>query len=223
MVDIIQKVKDHGHLVDALVLSNTRHLQKTFRVTARVIRTSPWGPHAKNRSKPVLSPASQIPLPMTPQSAALGPAVQATVPSTPYSASFGSSYSNGYDRANTFASSDSYGSSRAGTMTATSAFSRENDDSLSSASSFSNDDYPSNLRVQNNRGNLPYTTNGSRNGTMTDGVYPPQTIISPATPSNPNNSFSRSYYSKPSGGGSTNGNGIYGGVTSNMYGSKPNP
>ena len=51
----------------------------------------------------VQSPAVHMPLPMTPQSAALGPAVQATVPSTPQSATFNGMFSgNVFERADAF-------------------------------------------------------------------------------------------------------------------------
>ena len=53
-----------------------------------------------NGAYTVQSPAVQMPLPMTPQSAALGPAVQATVPSTPQSASFNGIFTgNVFERA----------------------------------------------------------------------------------------------------------------------------
>ncbi len=80
----------------------------------------PQGNNGINGSYTVQSPASQVPLPMTPQSAALGPAVQATVPSTPQSATYNGMFSgNVFERADTLLSinSSSVISSRAGTMT----------------------------------------------------------------------------------------------------------
>ena len=101
-----------------------RPLQKAVKETGQLIQTSPWaflaGRQASNGisngSYIIQSPASQIPLPMTPQSAALGPAVQATVPSTPQSASFSAMFNgNVFERADTYLSVGS----RAGTMTST--------------------------------------------------------------------------------------------------------
>lgn len=98
-----------------------RPLQKAIKETGTMITASPWGFLANrqvnggsNGSYTTQSPASQVPLPMTPQSAALGPAVQATVPSTPQSVSFGAMFNgNVYERADTYLSNGS----RAGTMT----------------------------------------------------------------------------------------------------------
>lgn len=75
-----------------------------------------------NGAYAIQSPAVHMPLPMTPQSAALGPAVQATVPSTPQSATFNGMFSgNVFERADAFLQTNgsSVGSSRAGTMTST--------------------------------------------------------------------------------------------------------
>ena len=75
-----------------------------------------------NGAYAIQSPTVHMPLPMTPQSAALGPAVQATVPSTPQSATFNGMFSgNVFERADAFlqTNSSSAVSSRAGTMTST--------------------------------------------------------------------------------------------------------
>lgn len=99
-----------------------RPLQKAIKETGSMITNSPWGflatrqqaHHTSNGSYTTQSPASQVLLPMTPQSAALGPAVQATVPSTPHSAAFGAMFNgNVFERADTYLSNGS----RAGTMT----------------------------------------------------------------------------------------------------------
>jgi hypothetical protein len=128
---------------DVIIL--LRPLQKAIKETSQLIQTSPWSfmaalPQANNGingSYVVQSPASQVPLPMTPQSAALGPAVQATVPSTPQSATYNGMFSgNVFERADTFLSMNgsSVVSSRAGTMTSTLG---SNDGSMTTASMLS--------------------------------------------------------------------------------------
>lgn len=112
---------------DVIIL--LRPLQKAIKETSRLIQTSPWAFLAapqtngmSNGSYTAQSPASQVPLPMTPQSAALGPAVQATVPSTPQSASYNAMFSgNIFERADALLSMNgsSVSSSRTGTMTST--------------------------------------------------------------------------------------------------------
>ena len=110
--------------IDTIVL--LRPLQRAVKECTHLISASPWAYLAKSKnntngsSYTTQSPASQVPLPMTPQSAALGPAVQATVPSTPQSASYDAMFSgNVFQRADAFLSMNggSAVSSRAGTMT----------------------------------------------------------------------------------------------------------
>jgi hypothetical protein len=116
---------------DAIAL--LRPLQKATRDTGQMIQASPWsfltGSNQPNgvsngTSYGVQSPVSQIPLPMTPASAALGPAVQATVPSTPHSASYNAMFSgNVFERADALLSmTNSNASSRAGTMSSAMGF-----------------------------------------------------------------------------------------------------
>jgi hypothetical protein len=116
---------------DAIAL--LRPLQKAIRDTGQMIQASPWslltGSNQPNgvsngTSYGVQSPVSQIPLPMTPASAALGPAVQATVPSTPHSASYNAMFSgNVFERADALLSmTNSNASSRAGTMSSAMGF-----------------------------------------------------------------------------------------------------
>ena len=102
-----------------------RPIQQSMKETTELMLTSPWGFLARQYSMgggggggdgasgPVgsrnnghhnnhLSTSSNntVPMPMTPQSAALGPAVQATVPSTPQSASFAAAFTgNVFERA----------------------------------------------------------------------------------------------------------------------------
>lgn len=110
--------------LDVIVL--LRPLQKAVKECTHLISASPWDYLTKSNttingsSYTTQSPASQVPLPMTPQSAALGPAVQATVPSTPQSASYNAMFSgNVFERAEALLSMNggSVLSSRAGTMT----------------------------------------------------------------------------------------------------------
>jgi hypothetical protein len=89
-----------------------RPIQQSMKETCDLIMTSPWSYFLRQPgSEPIMSPYSTassggapqsatttIPLPMTPQSAALGPAVQATVPSTPQSASFSLAFSGVFER-----------------------------------------------------------------------------------------------------------------------------
>lgn len=117
------------HLLPADVIVLLRPLQKEIKKCFALIQNSPWFYLAQaqgSNSMPNVSsyttksPVSQIPLPMTPQSAALGPAVQATVPSTPQSASYNAMFSgNVFERADALLSmsGSSAASSRAGTMT----------------------------------------------------------------------------------------------------------
>lgn len=108
------------------VIQILRPLQKAIKETSQLIQNSPWsflaGPQSSNglmngSSYNLRSPASQVPLPMTPQSAALGPAVQATVPSTPqgYNQMFSGNF---FERADAYIATNgsSVASSRTGTM-----------------------------------------------------------------------------------------------------------
>ena len=127
--DLVVRVKEakaSTNLLPTEVILILRPLQKAIKETSQLIQNSPWsflaGPQgpsnglATGSSYIARSPASQIPLPMTPQSAALGPAVQATVPSTP-----GSAYpmfrGDVFQRADYLAMNGSVASSRTGTMT----------------------------------------------------------------------------------------------------------
>ncbi|RAL65383.1 hypothetical protein DID88_000951 [Monilinia fructigena] len=123
-LDLVVKVKEVKGVISFVpteVIVLLRPLQKAIKETGAMITNSPWG-FLANRQANVSSngsytthpSASQVPLPMTPQSAALGPAVQATVPSTPQSAAFGAMFNgNVFERADTYLSNGS----RAGTMT----------------------------------------------------------------------------------------------------------
>ncbi|KAE8453069.1 hypothetical protein EG329_012256 [Mollisiaceae sp. DMI_Dod_QoI] len=88
----VKKAKATTPLLNVQVIMLLRPLQKAIKATSQLIHESPWAflasdnKNGGNGSYITQSPASQVPLPMTPQSAALGPAVQATVPSTPNSA-----------------------------------------------------------------------------------------------------------------------------------------
>ncbi|PQE26181.1 RAM signaling pathway protein [Rutstroemia sp. NJR-2017a BBW] len=127
--DLVIKVKEAKGVTSLLptdVIYLLRPLQKAVKEAGQLMQTSPWSylagrhvsNHTSNGSYTTQSPALQIPLPMTPQSAALGPAVQATVPSTPQSASFGGMFSgNSFDRSDTMLSMGQ--STRANTMTST--------------------------------------------------------------------------------------------------------
>jgi len=126
----VKEAKSVTALLTTDVIVLLRPLQKVIKETSQHIQTSPWSfmaaPHTTNgmsngSSYTTQSPASQVPLPMTPQSAALGPAVQATVPSTPQSASYNAMFSgNVFERADALLSmNSSVASSRNGTMTST--------------------------------------------------------------------------------------------------------
>ncbi|KAB8300968.1 hypothetical protein EYC80_002892 [Monilinia laxa] len=123
-LDLVVKVKEVKGVISFVpteVIVLLRPLQKAIKETGAMITNSPWGflanrqaSSSSNGSYTTQSSASQVPLPMTPQSAALGPAVQATIPSTPQSAAFGAMFNgNVFERADTYLSHGS----RAGTMT----------------------------------------------------------------------------------------------------------
>lgn len=126
------KVKEAKNITSLLpneVIILLRPLQRALKETSQLIQTSPWAylasPQAANNANGyrLRSPASQVPLPMTPQSAALGPAVQATVPSTPQTSTYNPTFTNSmFERSDVWVPSFSGGtsstvSSRAGTMT----------------------------------------------------------------------------------------------------------
>lgn len=98
--DLVIKVKEAKAITNLLpteVIVYLRPLQKVVKETGQLIQTSPWAflaaPQSSNGSTyTTQSPASRIPLPMTPQSAALGPAVAATVPATSHTMFNGISY-----------------------------------------------------------------------------------------------------------------------------------
>jgi hypothetical protein len=126
----VKEAKSITYLLPTEVIILLRPLQKAIKECSQLIQTSPWAFLATPQSSHGLSngssyttqsSASQVALPMTPQSAALGPAVQATVPSTPQSAApYNAMFSgNVFERAETFLSMNggSVASSRAGTMT----------------------------------------------------------------------------------------------------------
>ncbi|KAM7192857.1 RAM signaling pathway domain containing protein [Naviculisporaceae sp. PSN 640] len=80
--------------------------------------------------------STPVPLPMTPQSAALGPAVQATVPSTPQSASFNAALTgNVFERADALISMGGLYVGRSGTMNSNSTTASLNSISSSTLSS----------------------------------------------------------------------------------------
>jgi hypothetical protein len=148
-------VKSVTSLVSTDVIALLRPLQKVIRETSQLIQASPWSlltgpsssqhgntPSTSNVSYILQSPASQVPMPMTPASAALGPAVQATVPSAPQSASYNTTMFQGnvFERADQLLSmgGSSAFSSRAGTMTWASLGSNgEGPGSVGSGSTFS--------------------------------------------------------------------------------------
>ncbi|KAH6674552.1 RAM signaling pathway protein-domain-containing protein [Halenospora varia] len=129
----VKEAKSATNLLPTEVIVLLRPLQRVIKDTSQSIQNSPWsflaGPQSSNgmsngSSYSTQSPASQVPLPMTPQSAALGPAVQATVPSTPQSASYNANamFSGGvFERADAYLamSGSSVASSRTGTMSST--------------------------------------------------------------------------------------------------------
>lgn len=125
--NLVAKVKEVKPLTDLLtndVIALLRPLQKAIRETGQMWHASPWSfsPNSVqghgSSTYGNQSPSSQIPLPMTPASAALGPAVQATVPSTPQSGLYNSMFSgNVFERADALLSMTSGTASRTGTLT----------------------------------------------------------------------------------------------------------
>lgn len=124
----VKEAKNVTTLLPTDVINLLRPLQKIIKDTSQLINASPWSYMAMSNPSVISngsvystqSPASQVSLPMTPQSAALGPAVQATVPSTPYSATSNAMFSgNFFERADAYLSMNggSVVSSRNGTMT----------------------------------------------------------------------------------------------------------
>lgn len=109
------------------IKARLRPIQQSMKETCDLMMSSPWAYFARQSGQDsITSPYSTqsstpLPMPMTPQSAALGPAVQATVPSTPQSASFASVFVGGvYERADTLLSMGGLGMSRSGTMNSSS-------------------------------------------------------------------------------------------------------
>lgn len=98
----VKEAKSITALLPNDVIMLLRPLQKSIKECSQLIQSSPWSFLAAPQSSSaaansngiytIQSPASQVPLPMTPASAALGPAVQATVPSTPQSATYNGAY-----------------------------------------------------------------------------------------------------------------------------------
>ena len=125
----VKEAKSVTTLLPNEVIILLRPLQRIIKDTSQLIQASPWSylatlsssnGNSNGSAYTSQSPASQIPLPMTPQSAALGPAVQATVPSTPQSATYNAMFSsNVFERADAYLSMNggSVASSRNGTMT----------------------------------------------------------------------------------------------------------
>ncbi|KAI2631856.1 putative cell morphogenesis protein Sog2 [Hypoxylon sp. NC1633] len=116
------------------IRTRLRPIQISVKETNQFIMASPWvyllrhtgsisdsSSHYSPSHYSSSSAATQISLPMTPQSAALGPAVQATVPSTPQSASFANAFNgNVFERADALISMGGLSMSRTGTMNSTS-------------------------------------------------------------------------------------------------------
>jgi hypothetical protein len=111
--ELVIKVKEAKNVTTLLpsdVVVLLRPLQKVIKETSQLIQASPWSflatmpmPSTNGAYSSLQSPASQVPLPMTPQTAALGPAVQATVPSTPQIPSYNAMFSgNVFERADAF-------------------------------------------------------------------------------------------------------------------------
>lgn len=116
----VRDIKTRADVFTPDLLNILRSLQLKLKPSGRHIQESPWvGIAVKKPYYPATVGASHVPLPMTPQSAALGPAVQATVPSTPQSAYFGGPrHRFGSERTETSTSmSGSMSNSRNGTMT----------------------------------------------------------------------------------------------------------
>ncbi|KAK3314629.1 RAM signaling pathway protein-domain-containing protein [Apodospora peruviana] len=101
-----------------------RPIHTSTKETWELMLSSPWSYYVKqgHSGGDMSSPYSTqlntpVPLPMTPQSAALGPAVQATVPSTPQSASFNAAFTgNVFERADALISMGGLYVGRSGTM-----------------------------------------------------------------------------------------------------------
>jgi len=139
-----------------------RPIHLAIKETRDSILNSPWSyflrnPNAAGTMSPLSQGDGQLPVPMTPQSAALGPAVQATVPSTPQSASFSAAFSGGvFERADALIS---YGglsmSSRSGTMSTT---------GTSSLGSGGDGTLTPNSIMSPGSGGMPIRMNGGMNG-----------------------------------------------------------
>jgi hypothetical protein len=148
------------------IRAQLRPVQLSVKETTQLIFASPWvtlfrtagqGHDGSNYYSPghyaSSSTATQPPLPVTPQSAALGPAVQATVPSTPQSASFAHAFSgNVFERADALISMGGLSMSRSGTMNSMSHGSFNSISSMSSA--------PDDRQGSADMGPGPYRRNG---------------------------------------------------------------
>ena len=125
----IKQVQKEVHLPGD-IKPRLRPIHDSIKESSNLMLSSPWGHFLRQAgmsehgvSSPYGSQSGPpMPLPMTPQSAALGPAVQATVPSTPSSASFATTFQgNVFERADTLLSmGGGLGLSRTGTMNSTS-------------------------------------------------------------------------------------------------------
>ncbi|KAK3387494.1 RAM signaling pathway protein-domain-containing protein [Podospora didyma] len=134
--NLVQKIKQLQNDIQLPLETKTRlrPVQQHMKETCQLMQSSPWHYYARQAGLDgsMMSPYSNqsstpVPLPMTPQSAALGPAVQATVPSTPQSASFAAAFNgNVFERADHLISmgglsmSSNHSMSRSGTMNSTS-------------------------------------------------------------------------------------------------------
>lgn len=110
--------KKAGYKFEPELMTQLLTLRDSLKITGHDIESSPWREMAsKKTSHPPNIITSLVPMPMTPQSAALGPAAQATVPSTPQSAYFNGPGASRYPGTSSMGGSVS--NSRSGTMTAT--------------------------------------------------------------------------------------------------------
>ncbi|KAL2024134.1 hypothetical protein VTK56DRAFT_9914 [Thermocarpiscus australiensis] len=166
--------------------SRLRPIQNSMKEVCDLMASSPWayvlrmsGPEPVAATSPYGTAQSAgttpVPLPMTPQSAALGPAVQATVPSTPQSASFASAYYGGgggsgggaFERADTFLSSVGSGGGGGGGFGMSSSSSRTGTMNSSSTASLTT---------------ASLHSMSSSVGSSHDGVVTPSSALSPGPP-----------------------------------------
>ena len=107
--EFVQKVKQFQNDIQLPMDTKIRlrPIHTSTKETWELMLSSPWSYFVRTHTagSDISSPYgtqvnTPVPLPMTPQSAALGPAVQATVPSTPQSASFNAAFTgNVFERA----------------------------------------------------------------------------------------------------------------------------